>query len=59
MPALVGTIATGYASAFVFYMNSAGTITVVKGNNVLGTSAVFNTSDFFPQGTTGLTTKPE
>ena len=59
MPALTGTIPTAYASAYVFYMDSAGTLSVVKGNNVAGTTAVFATSDFFPMDTNGLTVKPE
>lgn len=57
LPALTGTIPNGATSAYVFYGDSAGNITVVKGNNVTGiTSGVFSVSDFLPATSTGLST---
>lgn len=35
MPALTGTIPTAYTSTYAFQVDSAGALTVVKGNNVL------------------------
>lgn len=35
MPALTGTIPTAYTSVYAFQVDSAGTTSVVKGNNVL------------------------
>ena len=59
MPALTGTIPTAYTSAYSFFIDTAGTITVVKGNNVLTTDGL-TTSDLFPQdSTTGLSSKPD
>lgn len=58
MPALTGTIPTAYTSSYVFYMDTAGTITAVKGNNVL-TTVGLATSDFFPQDANGLSVKAD